>query len=419
MVAIEAHESLRYRYFVVAMLSLVYMLNFLDRQLLSILAEPIRGELMLTDTQLGLLTGFMFALFYTAFGVPVAWMADRVNRVRVVAAACALWSLFSAACGLAQNFTQLALARIGVGVGEAGGSPPSYSIIADYFPPERRGFALALYSLGVPLGTTAGAALGGWIAAVHGWRTAFIAIGLPGVLVALLLVLLVREPRRGRFETPTTDRPPFWQAIRTFFASRTLSLAAISASISGFVGYAMLAWTPAFLMRTKSMTLTEVAMYYSIVSGIASAVGILLSGYLVDRFGRRSPHIYGLVPAAALFVSLPFYIAGVNAETWQVGLAFFSVPFAMYITYLAPSLAVIQNTVPPNRRSTSSALLLFVINIVGLGGGPLFVGLVSDGLAPVYGDKSLGLAMLALSPLFLLAAGMHFAMSQTLQHVEA
>lgn len=201
---VEAAGSQGRRYLAVAMLGGVYTLSFLDRQLLSILAEPVKAELGLSDTQLGLLTGFMFALFYTLFGVPVAWLADRGNRVRIVAAACALWSLFSAGCGLAQNFVQLALARTGAGIGEAGGSPPSYAIIADYFPPEERGRALALYSLGIPLGTTAGAALGGWIASTYGWRSAFISIGLVGIVFALVVLLTVAEPRRGRFEGAAT-----------------------------------------------------------------------------------------------------------------------------------------------------------------------------------------------------------------------
>lgn len=201
-------QSLRRSYFVVAMLGGVYSLNFLDRQLLSILAEPVKADLALSDTQLGLLSGLAFALFYSIFGIPVAWLADRSNRKRIVAGACALWSLFTIGCGMAQSFTQIALARVGVGIGEAGGSPPSYSIIADYFPPEKRGGAMALYSLGVPLGTTAGAALGGWIASQYGWRSAFISIGLFGIFFAALVAVTVREPRRGTFDAAPGEHEP-------------------------------------------------------------------------------------------------------------------------------------------------------------------------------------------------------------------
>jgi MFS family permease len=415
--AVDAGKPRANPWFVVAMLGGVYSLNFLDRQLLSILAEPIKNDLALSDTQLGLLSGFMFALFYTLFGIPVAWLADRWNRVRIVSAACALWSLFTAGCGFAQNFAQLAIARMGVGVGEAGGSPPSYSIIADHFPPERRGMALAFYSLGVPVGTTAGAALGGWIAAVHGWRAAFIAIGLFGIIFAALVLLTVREPQRGQFDPAASSSVGIGETLRNFWRNPTLVLAALAGGLSAFVGYAMLSWTPALLMRTKGMSLGEIALYYSFVSGIAAAVGTLVSGYLVDRHGARDNRIYAIVPAVALIVATPFYVLGVYAESWALSLALLAIPFALYSMYLAPVLAIVQNHVPASQRSTASAILLFVLNIVGLGGGPLFIGWISDSAVGWGYDNGLQFAMFALTPVFILAVIAHIAVAKSLGRI--
>lgn len=401
-------------YFVTAILAGAYGLNFLDRQLLSILAEPVKTDLGLSDTQLGLLSGLTFAVFYTLFGIPVAWLADRSNRVRIIVAACTLWSLFTATCGLAQNFMQLALSRVGVGVGEAGGSPPSYSIIADYFPPERRGGALAIYSLGVPLGTTVGAALGGWIAATHGWRWAFASIGILGLLYAGVIRLVIREPMRGRLDAAGEATVPLATTLRSFATDPTLRLTAIAAALCAFVGYAMLSWTPALLMRTKGMTLADMALYYSLASGIAAALGTLASGYLVDRLGQRDRRMYGFVPAAAFLISIPFYIAGIHASSWQLALLFLTVPFAFYAAYLPPALAIVQNSVAPAQRSTASAVLLFILGIVGLGGGPLFIGFVSDAAAARGYETPLQLAMFALAPVFLMATIGYFGVARTM-----
>lgn len=399
---------------VVALLAGANSLNFLDRQLLSILAEPVKADLLLTDTELGLLSGLTFALFYTVFGIPVAWLADRSHRVRIVASACALWSVFTAACGYAQNFTQLALARVGVAVGEAGGSPPSYSIISDYVPKERRATALAVYSLGVPAGTTIGAALGGWIGAEYGWRAAFIFIGAIGLAYALVILLLIREPRRGQFDAAPAKAVPIKETLLKFAVDPTLRFTALAAALSAFVGYGMLSWTPALLMRTKDMRLEEVAAYYSLTSGIAAAVGMVVSGHLVDRFGQANKRIYGLVPAGAFLVAVPFYLIGIWSSQWGWALVALAVPFAVYAAYLPSALAIVQNSVFPSERSTASAFLLFVVNIVGLGGGPLFVGAVSDAAARTGHAAPLQLAMFLLAPVFLLASLGHFQVARNI-----
>ncbi len=412
-----------YRYVVVAILALVYVFNFLDRQILSILAEPIRADLGLSDTQLGMLTGLAFALFYTTLGIPIAWLADRARRTWIIAIACAVWSGFSALCGTAANFWQLLLFRIGVGAGEAGGSPPSYSLIADYFPPEQRGTALAIYSLGVPIGSALGTALGGYVAAIYGWRIAFYAVGLPGVILALLVLVVVREPKRGGMDPMTAGATahapsvPLPQAIAAFFRHPTLRAVALSSGLSAFVGYAMLNWAPSFLIRVRAMELTEIAIWYAAVTGITSAIGTFGSGWLVDRLGKMSPRAYAYVPAAAFAISLPFFVGFLLAPSWPVALAFLAVPSLMNNMYLAPAITVIQNAVPPARRAVSSALLLFVLNLIGLGGGPVFVGAISDAFAATHGDRSLLFGLGAVTPIILLTIGAHLYAARTMLRV--
>lgn len=394
-----------YRYLVVWLLAVVYTLNFLDRQIVSILAEPIRKDLNLTDTQLGMLGGIAFALFYTTFGIPIGWLADRAPRVWIISAACALWSLFTALCGTATNFVQLALFRMGVGIGEAGGSPPSYSLISDYFKPEERGTALAIYSLGVPAGSMFGSALGGWIAAEHGWRMAFFVMGIPGLIMALILLLVVKEPKRGGLDALAADGeshdkpPPIFTAIAGFFSNRTLVLTAIAAGLSAFVGYAALTWNPPFLMRVKGMSLTQVAAYYSLVLGITGMIGTFGAGWLVDKLSVKDRRWFAWVPAIAFAITIPFWIALLYAPTWQIALACIAIPALLNTCYLAPALAVVQNAVAPNRRTISGAVLLFILNLIGLGAGPVYVGRISDMAKAEYGDNSLTVGFAALIPI--------------------
>jgi MFS family permease len=395
-----------YRYFVAAVLCVVYTFNFLDRQFLAILAQPVKLALHLSDTQLGLLTGLMFGLFYTCFGIPVAALADRFNRVWIITIASGLWSLFSAACGLATGFTSLAIARLGVGIGEAGGSAPSYSIISDYFPPNERGVGLAIYSLGVPIGIMVGAASGGWIAAHYGWRAAFLSLGAISFVLSPLIPLLVREPKRGRLDASASAHaatPSMFKAISFFVRSPTLMLTALSAGLTALVIYGLLSWMPAFLMREKGMTLTDIAFRYSVVAGGASAFGTTLGGWLVDRVAPRRPALYALIPGLAVLIGAPFLFALANAPGWPAALAFMFVPYAMLAVYLAPGLTVIQNGVPVAHRAAAGALFLFMLNLIGMGCGPLFVGMISDRLAPTLGVHALKVALECLTPFFVLA----------------
>lgn len=408
-----------YPYVVVLILGLVYTFNYLDRQIVAILAESIKADLALSDTQIGMLSGLMFALFYTAFGIPIAWLADRMNRVKIVAAACLLWSLFSGLCGLAQNFTHLVLARIGVGIGEAGGASPSMSIISDYFPPHKRGGAIGLFSLGVPLGATIGVAFGAWVAAHYGWRIAFIAVAAPGVLLSVLLLLLVREPKRGRYDpVKEMEAKPasLKECLNTYRRTPTLSLMLLAAGTYSFVFNAFGAWAPALLMRAKGATMADISVWYSVVFGLAMAVGMFASGFLADRFAQRRPSAYATLPAVALAIGVPFFVAGVMADTWPVALALLAVPMGMNMMFVAPGFAIIQNVAPANQRATASAILMFVNNLVGMGLGPLFVGMLSQHYsADMDAAAALTGAMLWVTPFYIPAIGALVLVARSLE----
>ena len=417
----QSRKALAYSYFVVGVLTLIYTFNFLDRKILSILAEPVRRDLNLSDTQIGILSGLAFAVFYTTLGIPLAWLADRAKRVWIIAAACTVWSVFTAMCGMATSFIQLALFRVGVAAGEAGGGPPSFSIISDYFPPERRGTALAIYALGVPFGVIVGSVVGGWVAATWGWRWAFVAVGVPGILLAVILLLFVREPVRGGMDPPTADgKPqapplPLMASLRLFLRNRTLMLTAASSAGTSFVGNGLISFAPSYLIRARGMEMHDIAVYYSVATGVAGAIGTFGAGWLVDRLGRRDKRAYALVPGVACAISLPFFLAFLWAPTWPLALAFLTIPFLTNSTYLAPALTVVQNNVPPAQRGISSAILMFLMTMVGLSGGPLLVGMVSDRAQAAYGDASLGIGLLALAPVLVFTLIAHLGAAASMK----
>ncbi len=392
------------------MLCFVYVLNFLDRQLISILAKPIQDALNITDGELGLLTGFYFALFYCFIAIPIGWLADRTSRVKVLSAACAIWSGATAACGLAGSYGQLVAARMMVGVGEAGGVPPSYAIISDSFPRERRTTAMAIFNLGPPIGSALGVAFGASLAAAYNWRLPFYVIGAIGVVTAVVVYLTVREPKRGETDVlpaavvPEPSPEGFVATIARFFQNPILLMASLASGAGNFITYGLLNFTVLFLMREKGMTLEDVAVWYALVVGIGMSAGIYASGRIVDRLARRSKAAFATVPAASLVLALPFFLGFVWAPTWQVALAFLAVPMFLNSFFLSATVTLVQSEVAPERRVISGALLLLVMNFIGLGLGPTYVGMASDFFLPTYGEHALQAAYYALAPMYVIAA---------------
>ncbi|MFT3976105.1 MAG: MFS transporter [Sphingomonas bacterium] len=424
----KAHAREGYAWVVLALLCLVYVLNFLDRQLLSILAKPIQDDLGVSDGQIGRLGGLYFALFYCILAVPVAWLADRGNRVRILTIACALWSAATIACGMAHSYPQLAVARMSVGIGEAGGVPPSYAIISDYFPAARRGTALGLFNLGPSIGQALGVAFGAKIAAAYDWRLAFLLLGAAGLVAAAVIWGAVREPRRGATDvgsmevlsTDSGDEAVGFRATLRLFATRpALALVSLAAAATQFVTYGTMGFTTLFLMREKGMTLDEIAIWYALVLGICVSAGIFLSGRLIDRFAGRSPQMYGLVPGVALLIAVPFFIGFVHAPKWPVALAFLAVPTFLNYFYLTPAVTLVQNAVSARQRTLAGAVLLLIMNLIGLGLGPTWVGAVSDWVRPTDPAHSLQFAFYTLIPFYLAAIVLHLALARRLARERA
>ncbi|WP_332658767.1 spinster family MFS transporter [Brevundimonas sp.] len=395
----------------------IYVLNFLDRQLLSILAKPIQDTLHITDSQLGLLGGLYFAFFYCFIAIPVGWLADRTNRVAVLAIACGIWSAATMACGLSRNFGQLAVSRMTVGFGEAGGVPPSYAIITDYFPPGRRGMALGIYNLGPPIGAALGIAFGASIAAAFSWRLAFVVIGAVGLVAAAAVMFVVKEPKRGGLDPANAvgaEKASFWGTVRMFFSRPSLVLASAGSGVTQIITYGLGNFATLFLMREKGMTLQDVALWYALVVGIGMSGGIFVSGWLIDRFTRRSKQAYAVLPALSLALAIPFYLAFVWAPTWPLALAFLIGPTFLNYFYLSSSVALVQAEVRPDQRVMSGALLLLVMNFVGMGVGPTIVGYASDFFRAAHPDNSLQIALYALTPFYLAAIALFLWLAKVL-----
>ncbi|HEX4736890.1 MAG TPA: MFS transporter [Allosphingosinicella sp.] len=382
----------------------VYVLNLIDRQLLSILAKPIEDSLHITDGQLGRLSGLYFAFFYCFIAIPIAWLADRTNRVTILALACGIWSAATMACGFAANYGQLVVARMTVGFGEAGGVPPSYAIITDTFPPGRRGMALGIYNIGPPIGVALGIAFGASIAAAFNWRDAFIAIGIVGLFAAVAVRLIVREPRRGAFDAPAagpaTARSGFWESMSAFFSRPTLVFAGLGSGATQFITYGVGNFTTLFLMREKGMTLHQLAIWYALAAGIGMSAGMLVSGRVIDLTTRRSKAAYALVPALSLALALPFYLGFLWAPTWPICLLFLVGTMMLNYFYLSSSVALVQEEVRPDQRVMAGALLLLVMNFIGLGLGPTYVGAASDWFAAHHHPHALQIALYTLTPFY-------------------
>ena len=410
-------DSPRYRMVVLAMLVLVYTFNFIDRQIVGILAVPIKADLGLTDTQLGLMGGLAFALFYTLLGIPIAMLADRSNRTTIMTVALVFWSAMTAVCGLAQNFWQLFLARLGVGVGEAGGVAPAYSIVADYFPPHQRARALGVYSFGVPIGSSLGILFGGVIASLIDWRTAFIVVGLAGIVLAPIFKAVVREPVRGRYDASgATGKPAgFGEVMRLLLSKRSFWGLSFGASASSMMGYGLFFWLPSFFVRSYQLTLLEASLYYGAILLVGGIAGIWMGGALADRFGAARKRAYALIPAIAFLATIPFYVAAVTSGSLALAFALFLVPTALGLVWLGPVLSSIQHVVPPHMRATASAIFLFVNNLIGIGLGTVALGALSDALSAQFGADSLRYAILAGTVFYLVAAALFLLSAKRLE----
>ena len=403
----ERAASLAYRSYVLVVLVIVYTFNFIDRQIVGILAVPIKAELHLSDSQLGLMGGLAFALFYTLLGIPIARLADRFSRTSIMTAALALWSLMTAVCGLTQNFAQLFLARVGVGVGEAGGVAPAYSLICDYFPSKERARALSVYSFGIPVGAASGIVLGGYITSLMSWRMAFFIVGLAGLLITPLLKLTVREPERGALDPELVDgapAPSLLEVIAVLARKASfwgLSLGAASASM---MGYGLFFWAPSFLVRSFHLTLLQASLGFGALVLLGGLIGIWFGGALADRYGEKRRAMYAYIPAVAFLATVPFYAAGVLSTTLWISFAVLLVPTALGLAWLGPVLAAVQHLVPGNMRATASALFLFINNLIGIGLGTTLIGVVSDLTRTRFGAESLRYAILAGTGFYVLAA---------------
>ena len=360
-----ATPSKSYRRYVLVVLTLVYALNFIDRQILVILQESIKVDMDLSDSQLGLLTGFAFAIFYVSVGIPIARWADIGNRRNIVSLAIAVWSGMTALSGLTQNFWQLLMARIGVGVGEAGGSPPSHSIISDYYPPEQRGSALSFYSTGVYLGILFGFLIGGWINSQFGWRAAFFVVGIPGFLVALLVRLTIREPVRGGLDGRALEAPAtFGETLRTLREFGSFRLFAIAAGLNAFSSYGIGNFMPSFLIRSHDFTSMQVGTSLALITGIGGAMGTYFGGVLADRYGANDKRWYLWIAAIPGACSVPLMLSAVFVADPRLTLAclFFATMLGAF--YLGPTIAISHNLVSPSMRAMASAILFFILNLI-------------------------------------------------------
>lgn len=389
-----AQTSGRFRMVVLGLLILAYTLNFLDRQILGILAGPIKADLGLTDSQLGLMGGLAFALFYTALGVPVAWLADRWSRTWIMTGALALWSGFTALCGLATGFWTLFLARMGVGVGEAGGVAPAYSLISDYFPKSQRARALAAYSFGIPIGSAFGILFGGLIAHAIDWRAAFIIVGLAGVALAPIFRLVVREPKRGAFdEAPPAPAATPTGSVGPLLRKPSFWLISLGAAASSVCGYGIAFWLPSFFERSLGMSLVDRSVFLGAITLVGGLIGVWAGGWLGDRLGAKRPAAYLLVPAAAFVIALPCFFLAVQTESLALAFFLFLIPQGLNLAWLGPVLTAVQHLAPAAQRSVASACFLFVNNLIGLGLGTWYFGAVSDALTPRFGLESLRYAI--------------------------
>jgi MFS family permease len=403
---------------VLLVLLLAYIFNFVDRQIIGILAVPIKAEFGLEDDTLGLL-GVVFGIFYATIAIPIAWLADRRNRVPIIAAAIGLWSLFTAACGLVQTYWQLVLARMGVAFGEAGGIAPSYSLIADFYPKARRARALAFFSLGIPIGSALGIFFGGWLTTHLSWRAAFLIVGLAGLPTALLVWTLIREPRRGGLDRAEGEAvppaPPFLETGRTLAANPSFWLLSFGAASGSILGYGLIFWLPSFFERSFHLSAAEIGWYYGSIVLVGGVAGTWLGGWLGDRLGPARPAIYALIPACCFLVTAPAFALGLFAPNLWSAWLLFTLGQMTALAWLGPVISAVQHIVQPAIRATASASFLFINNLIGIAFGIYFLGWLSKQMKAAHGTDSLQYSILYGLGFYLLSAAIYFVAAKRLR----
>src|SRR5210317_1083573 len=399
-----------YKAWVLFMLLVVYIFNFIDRQIIGILAVPIQAELALSDTQLSLMGGIAFALFYTVLGIPIAWLADRKNRTFIITIALMIWSAMTALCGLAQNFVQLFLARLGVGVGEAGGVAPSYSLISDYFPSNQRSRALGIYAFAIPIGSALGMLIGGVLTNLIGWRLTFIVVGILGLAIAPLFKLTVKEPKRGKYDSTTSDitAVPFSTVIQILKTKKSFWFLSLGGASASMMTYGLLFWFPSFLVRSFNAELVTffswlpsfmlptdpspvlfVSYFYGLILLVGGIAGIWLGAVVSDKLGETDKTIYGRAPAYSFIATIPFFLIGILSNSLIIVFFSFMIIQALSFVMMGPLVSSLQHIVGPNMRATTSAIALFINNLVGIGLGNLLIGILSDVLSAQFAEEAL------------------------------
>lgn len=397
----SAYATKTSKYYALILLTIVYSFNFIDRQLLAILQEGIKADLGLSDGQLGLLTGFSFALFYVIAGIPIAKWADSGNRRNIISLAVFVWSFMTAISGFVQNYIQLLLARIGVGIGEAGCSPPSHSIISDIFPRESRAGAIGFYSTGVSIGILFGFLLGGWLNDVFGWRTAFLVVGAPGIILAVIVRYTLKEPLRGLAENKVIDAqstPSFKKTLKLLMSRSSFVHMALGSALTAFVGYGFVNWSASFMLRSYEITTTELGVWLAMIIGVGGAIGVFGGGVLADKLAKKDARWYAWLPGIAALLGLPFLITFCLTKDKYTALYSLIVPSVMANLFLGCVVATTHSLVGLKMRAMSSAIFFLILNIIGLGLGPSSIGLLSDILSSTHGSQSLRYAMLYILP---------------------
>jgi predicted MFS family arabinose efflux permease len=407
--------SLAARRYAMVILAIVYMFNFVDRQILAILLPAIRDQFQVSDAYLGFLSGTAFAIFYVTLAVPIAQYADRCNRRNLIAVSVAVWSAMTALSGLAANIWHLTLARIGVGIGEAGCSPPAHSMIADYYPPEQRSTAMGFYTLGISAGIMLAYLAGGWVAQNIGWREAFFVVGVPGLLLALIVRFTLAEPQRGSSEDRQDSgiQPSLLEVVRFLRGRRSFLHMGMAAGLCAFVGYSVISFLPSFMVRSFNMEIALLGRWLGLIIGIAGGLGFFFGGYIADRLGLAGQRRSLTFIALAVLGTSGLYVLMFLAETSSMALLLFIIPAATSNVYLAPVLAQTQSLVSLRMRSVASALVLLIINVVGLALGPWITGTISDHLEPDFGNESMRYSLLIISAVVLPWAAWHFYLAGT------